>query len=252
MKELRDGMNKTNWIFLRGLTRGNIHWGDFESIFKKHCPNSNLEFLELPGNGTLNLEQTPTNPIEVIKILIAKSKIYSKYDSINLCGISLGGMIALKWSELYPEKFSSVNVINTSLNQFSPFYKRLLPNNYTKILINLILKNEEKNEFFILKTTSNKFQTTKKHLKKFSTFAKVHKITTQNILKQLILANKIKISNPPLVPLKIICSKNDRLVHFSCSEIISKKYQGIFFIHPSAGHDLPLDEPDWLIQKLLY
>ena len=96
MQALRDGMNRKRWIFLRGLTRGNIHWGNFPELFKNANPDNEVEFLEIPGNGFLNNEITPTNIIQVIDLLKSKSNFCKENVPINICGISLGGMIALK------------------------------------------------------------------------------------------------------------------------------------------------------------
>jgi pimeloyl-ACP methyl ester carboxylesterase len=243
-------MSRRNWIFLRGLTRGNIHWGDFPEIFKKITPEAAVEFLEIPGNGNLCNEITPINAKEVVDLIRKKSQFCQENLPVNICGISLGGMIALKWAELYPENTQSVTIINSSLKQFSPFYHRLLPANYVKILKAACESNISEQEKFILSVTSNKIQETSKYLKTFSDFATEHKMLKKNIVKQLILASKIHINKFPNIPLKVINSKNDRLVSSSCSEKIAINLNGKIFIHPTAGHDLPLDEPFWLSEVL--
>jgi pimeloyl-ACP methyl ester carboxylesterase len=243
-------MTNQNWVFLRGLTRGTPHWGNFPEIFQKLNPKALVEFLEIPGNGSLNLEKTPIHPKTVIHFLKERSLFCQNKTPFNICGISLGGMIALKWAELYPEDISSVVTINTSLSQFSPIYRRLLLSNYPRIIQGLMNGDSMTQEKIILEITSNKFSETKKYLPFFAEFSQQHKTSTLNFFKQLLLANNIKIHQHAKVPLKIICSKNDRLVHFSCSELIANALNGDLIIHPSAGHDLPLDEPEWLSQNL--
>jgi pimeloyl-ACP methyl ester carboxylesterase len=48
----------------------------------------------------------------------------------------------------------------------------------------------------------------------------------------------------------VIWSEKDRLVSSHCSQNIAKKFDASCFTHPTAGHDLPLDEPEWLTQIL--
>ena len=239
-----------NWIFLRGLTRGNIHWGNFPEIFLKINPDAKVEFLEIPGNGLLNNELTPTDPKLVIDLIRAKSSFCQNNLPFHLCGISLGGMIALKWAELYPQNIENLVIINSSLKQFSPFYHRLNPRNYGQIFLALLETSKIKQETIILKITSNKFNDNEIYLKTFSEFATNNKFLKENLIRQLFLANNIKIGNLSAIKIKIISSKNDRLVDFSCSNRIASNFGIKQIIHPTAGHDLPLDEPEWLARHL--
>lgn len=245
----RVGMN--NWIFLRGLTRGNIHWGKFPEIFKELNPSAVVEFLEIPGNGLLSDEPTSTDPKEVIDQIRNRSKFISNNETFNVCGISLGGMVALKWAELYPTEILSVATINTSLSQYSPFYHRLAISNYGKIIWGLLACDEKEQEKIILEITSNNFSKAAFYLESFSEFSKNHQVTKANFIKQLLLASNIEIKKFPNIPLKVISSKMDRLVDSSCSDEVAKALGAKQLIHPTAGHDLPLDEPVWLAEQLI-
>jgi pimeloyl-ACP methyl ester carboxylesterase len=251
MPEWSDGMSSNKWIFLRGLTRGNIHWGNFEEIFKRINPNAEMEFMEIPGNGFLHNEKSPINAKKVIDILRDKSKFSRQNLPFNICGISLGGMVALKWAELYPEEIASVAIINSSLRQYSSFYERLIPNNYAKLITALFNSDEAEQERIILTITSNKFEITKNYVEAFSVFSKKYHVSKTNFTRQLLLASSVKIENFPNIPLKIISSNYDRLVSSSCSDKIAKGLGGKQYVHPTAGHDLPLDEPEWLCEILL-
>lgn len=244
-------MNSNRWIFLRGLTRGNIHWAGFPSAFQGINPDAEMEFLEIPGNGYCFDQSSPLSVKKLIESLRSKSKFVQDKKSFNICGISLGGMAAMKWCEVYPEEIESVTVINTSLSQYSSFDKRLLPENYELLIRTLFLTNTYEQEKNVMKITSNKFNENRKYLEVFSEFSKQHEVTKINFLRQLILAKSVHIETIPLVPFKIINSTHDRLVHYSCSVEIAAKLGGDLITHPTAGHDLPLDEPEWLSEILV-
>lgn len=239
------------WIFLRGLTRGNIHWGDFPAMFLAKNPDAEVEYLEIPGNGLLSFEVTPLDPKFLIDLLKRKSHLARSNSTYHLCGISLGGMVALKWAELYPESIESVSVINSSLSQCSAFNKRLSPSNYLPLVKAIFEYDRYLQEEKILKLTSNSFEKNKKYLSSYAEFAVKHKVSTTNLVRQLILANNIQLQKFPKIKLKIFSSAQDRLVHSSCSVAIAKELSGRLSIHSTAGHDLPLDEPEWLIEQLL-
>lgn len=247
---MNDGMKTHNWIFLRGLTRGNIHWGSFPEIFQQHYPNDRVELLEIPGNGTQFDKSSLSNPAETIEFIRSQSQFCHNNEKFNLCGISLGGMIAMKWAELYPEEVISVAVINTSLKQFSPFYHRLRPSSYMSLLKALFSLETVTQETTVLKVTSNNFSVTSCQIGKFAEFTKTHPVSKVNFIKQLLLANNIKINQPFNIPFKVIFSEQDRLVSSQCSKKIAQQFNAKTFIHPTTGHDLPLDDPQWLAQTL--
>lgn len=244
-------MNNNRWVFLRGLTRGNIHWSQFPAVFKSLNPDAEIEFLEIPGNGYRSEESTPLTSKSLLDSLRSESTFVKNKQTFNICGISLGGMAAMKWAEKFPQEIASVSIINSSLAQYSSFYKRLIPGNYEVLLKTLFLTNTFEQEENILKITSNRFDERKNNLEAFADFSLHHQVTKLNFLRQLILAKSIHIGTIPLVPFKIISSRNDRLVHYSCSDEIAAKLGGVQFIHQTAGHDLPLDEPGWLSEILV-
>ena len=100
---------------------------------KKQNPKLEFEPIEIPGNGTLHQSRTPLNVEETIQSLQNQSSFLKKNNPINLLGISLGGMLALKWAELIPSQIENLIIINSSLKQTSSFYKRLRINQYFKL-----------------------------------------------------------------------------------------------------------------------
>lgn len=241
----------TNWIFLRGLTRGVVHWGKFAEIFKQRNPDGLIEFIEIPGNGTKSQLSTPISPKKLIDHLRAESSIIANKLDYHLCGISLGGMITLKWAELYPAKLQTINTINTSLSQFSSIKERMIPQNYLKVIGGLRESDPYEREKLILSMTCNHSGSIERNLSLFAEFSIAHPIKKSNFLRQLILARRIRINQLPPIPFRVICSDHDRLVSSKCSKIIAEKLNGKLLIHPSAGHDLPLDEANWLADILL-
>lgn len=237
------------WLLLRGLTRGNGHWGEFPELLQK--AGCEVELLELPGNGTQNSVISPMDPMQVLQILRSRCKWVESKDKFNLCGISLGGMIGLKWAEMFPDELESVVVINTSLGQLSPFYKRLMPINYWKIAVSLVSTDFLKLETLILQMTSNRVDKIAKYTLPFASFSSANKVSFSNFIRQIILANRVKIKTPLKVLTKVVYSAHDRLVSPACGRSVASFLNVRTFENPQAGHDLPLDEPEWLVSVLL-
>ena len=71
-----------------------------------------------------------------------------------------------------------------------------------------------------------------------------------NVLGQIIAAAKFKAPENISQNLLFLVSQQDRLVNFNCSLQMAKFYQCPYILHQSAGHDLPLDDPQWLALKI--
>lgn len=240
-----------NYIFIRGLTRGTIHWGEFKNLMIDKVGEGHCEFLEIPGNGELNMLDTPTNAKAVIEFLRKESKFIQMNKKVFLCGISLGGMISLKWLELYPDEINYVFAINSSLNDLSKMSQRFNMKLYPKMISMLLSKDHQKQQRFILELSSNDPINYDKYEKSFTDFAIKHPVKFKNFINQLLLAREVKINKVNPNKATIIYAYHDRLVDKSCSLAIAKKFNLLVLEHKTAGHDLPLDDPKWLLEKIL-
>jgi homoserine acetyltransferase len=70
------------------------------------------------------------------------------------------------------------------------------------------------------------------------------------LLKQLLAAARFSLRDFPKCPALVISSQNDNLVHPSCSTKLASHLSALAAIHPSAGHDLPLDDGPWLAREI--
>jgi pimeloyl-ACP methyl ester carboxylesterase len=52
------------------------------------------------------------------------------------------------------------------------------------------------------------------------------------------------------VPTLLLASQTDHLVNVICSTTLAQRWQCALHLHPSAGHDLPLDDGDWVITHI--
>jgi pimeloyl-ACP methyl ester carboxylesterase len=236
-----------NWVLIRGLIRSKYHWGSFPEKLKTKLKAERVECTEVPGNGYFSEQNTPDEIDMVISAL--RKQISFKSESFGIIGISLGGMLATKWAQLYPDEVSHLVLINSS-SSLSPFYKRLNPANYAKIIKNLAIANPAAMEKFILSATSNKKEFWLALLNDYIDFQKQHKVSLNNIIKQLQLTSQVDFLNTPKSKNLILTSKADRLVSSDCSTAIANAWNCKIYYHDEAGHDLPLDAADWIIEKI--
>ena len=210
------------------------------------CDSTNL--LQLSGNGFLHDEETPISIDTAVEKFRAQISDMGA-ESLGLVGISMGGMLATRWAQLFPNEISHLVLINSSSKK-TPFNQRLRPENYPGILKHLLLGNSAASEEFILRTTSNSEILWKPQLSENVEFLKAHPLKVSNFFRQLKLAGQTDFTKIPKVEKLILTSKADRLVSYKCSEKISQIWGCSIRYHETAGHDLPLDDGGWLVENI--
>jgi pimeloyl-ACP methyl ester carboxylesterase len=244
----------STWVLLRGLMRESRHWGGFPKLFEKQAGAANVVTLDLPGNGALHTHTSATS----IAAMAAYCREYlgkSGYaPPFRLLALSLGGMVAAAWSELAPHEIERMVLINTSLKPFSPFYHRLRPGNYPALIRFLLFGSAAQRERLILLITSNVASQSNDWeaiLDSWLGYAREFPVSPANILRQLMAAGRYRatLAKPP-VPVLLLASRNDRLVNVKSSLALAKSWNCPVRIHPHAGHDLPLDDGEWVSQQV--
>ena len=241
-----------NWIFLRGLTRETAHWGHFPDDFRQALSAASVITLDLPGNGQLHQLASLLSIgalVDFCRIELARRNVKPPY---FLLAMSLGAMVDAEWSCRFPKEIAGCVLINTSFYAFSPFYRRLQPRNYVPLLrLALLRSTPADTEKAILKLTSNRVAERENVIAGWVEARLQRPVNALNALRQLISALRYR-ARPasPAASLLILCSKHDQLVHAECSLAIASRWNCPLAVHPSAGHDLPLDDPDWVIEQV--
>ena len=235
----------TDIVLIRGLFRGKYHWGSFTEKLQAVFPHKHITAVDIPGCGDLSSEKSPCSIEGMVESIRSQLAFEAKVDIISL---SMGGMIALKWAEMYPAEVGSVVCINTSAKGFSPFYQRLRPKNYLKILSALWTRPFQR-ESLIYSVVSNK----KMDLDVVSHWESIdrqHPMRRVNFVRQLLAALRFQV-NKPDCRLLFISSIKDDLVSYQASQAMPIRWQVALVNNKQDGHDIPLDNPKWLCEQLL-
>lgn len=242
----KSGMEKNrNWILIRGLVRGSFHWHKFPEKLAKAFPNDTIHMFDIPGNGRRNTEMSPLSIDEYTDDLRFQAR---RLDRIHIVTLSLGGMIALDWLSHHPEEVEAAFISNTSLGDTGPFYKRLNYLNYPRIAKSFF-GDASIHEKLILDLTSNNLKVHPEVLPEFIALAGRFPVERANFFRQLYAAGRSRF-NPNLSRYKNLhftVSRNDRLVYSENTMNLCKKLGLNPLIHPWAGHDLTLDDPEFMV-----
>lgn len=236
------------WVLLRGFTREAGHWGEFLNVFQAQNPHDKILPLDLPGAG---LERDIDSPLSISEIteFVRKrlNELHPHEGQIHLLAISLGGMVASEWIAQDPGKIAAAVIINTSSSGLNPILERFSLKALLRFFFLPFFHFPKIRETVILRLTSNSSEKRKKAYPRWLALQKKNPISMRQMFRQLRAGAKYRVREiPPHIPVLLLTSTNDRLVNPNCSERLRDFWKVDLVYHPSAGHDIPLDDPEWL------
>ncbi|MFI8614487.1 alpha/beta fold hydrolase [Acidovorax sp. NPDC077693] len=240
------------WIFLRGLTRESAHWGSFVADFERALPGHAVTALDLPGNGALHRQPSPTTVAGMVAACRAGLARRGVAPPYHLLAMSLGAMVATEWARVAPHEVAGCVLINTSFQPFSAFYQRLRPRNYAALL-GLVLRprSPEQMEHTVLRLTSRRVADHGAAVAEWARVRRARPVSPANALRQLAAAARYRAPvAAPLQRVLMLASQRDGLVDVRCSIAIAQAWQVPLRLHPGAGHDLPLDDGAWVVEQV--
>lgn len=238
------------WLLLRGLMRDRRHWGGFVERFAAQFPDADTLTLDFPGNGERHAEQSLATIDQTSDFCRAELRRRGVAPPYRVLAMSMGAMVAASWAARYPQEIAACVLINTSLRPFSRFWERLRPGVYPSVL-KMALRGDdaEAAEALVLRLTSTRRDAGV--LADWAAWRRQQPVSKPNALRQLAAAMRyVAPRTPPATRLLILAGAGDRLVNPRCSHRLAAAWNAELRVHASAGHDLPLDDADWVLREV--
>jgi pimeloyl-ACP methyl ester carboxylesterase len=240
----------STWILLRGLTREARHWGSFPDLLRDAFPHAPVIALDLPGNGEFNAATSPLSAAEMAshcRKLIARQDLQPPY---RLLAMSMGAMVATAWAEQAPAEIEACVLVNTSFAAFNPLHERLRPRAWPTLLQLLFARNVRHREQLVFSLTSRLERAPPPLLDDWVAILRSRPVRAGNALRQLIAAARFRAPSHAPVSTLVLTGAGDSLVNARCSKEIARRWNCAIAMHPTAGHDLPLDEGEWVAREV--
>ncbi|NML18305.1 alpha/beta fold hydrolase [Azohydromonas caseinilytica] len=235
------------WVLLRGLTREAGHWGGFPQALARHLPGRVLT-PDLPGNGLLHRQASPLRVADMVASCREQLRAQGARPPFHVLALSLGSMVALDWARAHGDEIAAGVLINTSLRGVSPWTQRLRPAGLARLPALLLGRDDAAREAAILRLTSRRLTAPPPH---WLALRRARPVSRLNALRQLVAAARF---HPPpaapAVPLLLLAARGDALVDARCSQALAARWGLPLALHPEAGHDLPLDDEAWVVERI--
>ena len=240
----------STWILLRGLTRERRHWSSFPELLHHEFPHARVIALDLPGNGEFNNVTSPlrvTGMVSHCRNELARQGVRPPY---RLLTMSMGGMVATAWAQQFPAEIDVCVLINTSFAAFSPQHERLRPGAWLALLRLLFTRKARSKERLVFNLTSQLAYAPPALLDEWVGIRLSRPVRALNALRQLIAAARFCAPTSAPALTLLLASGGDGLVSARCSKEIARRWNCTIAMHPTAGHDLPLDEGEWVAREI--
>ena len=236
-------------LLIRGLSREQRHWGEFRPLLASRLTNPVLSY-DFAGCGELHHQRSPCSISALRQSVRAQLQHATEFNGrVHLVAISLGAMLAADWAAQFPAEVASITLINSSARPLSPFYQRLRWQNYP-LLLRTLFSRANSRERIILQLTSAAASQHAGVLANWQLWQQQRPLSIGNALRQLYAASRFEVPPAPQCPTLLLSSLGDKLVSPQCSVALAQHWQVAHRQHPWAGHDLALDDADWLSTQL--
>jgi pimeloyl-ACP methyl ester carboxylesterase len=246
-----------SWLLLRGLAREQRHWHGFGDLLRARAGATPVVLVDVAGVGTEH-RRRPLPSVEWMAHDLARrvpglATSSGRTPRWSVVGLSLGGMIALELCRLYPDRIERGVIINAS-SRLTSARARLRPGAALGLLRASLSPDPVYRERRVLGLTSALPALERERYARLAAeFPLDAPPSRWSVLAQLVAAACFA---PPArsalaARLHFVCSRGDTLVNPRCSRDLAARYGVASHEHPWAGHDLSLDDPEWLCRQIL-
>lgn len=247
------GAGSKTVVLLRGLGRWSDHWMGFEDVLAKEgCRVITVDNRGFGKSGAVTLAGSLSidQLAEDVAMIIAKEAP----GGAHIVGVSLGGMIGLSLAALKPQFVLSLMIVNSSVS--SAKMPRLTKKGLLA-LASVVARSKKGYETLAeaLLAPSSSPEKKMKLAKSWQLTDAAQKPKLSHVWAQLMAARKFS-GLPEMAaarcPVTIVKCAGDLFVDPKNSEFIQKNIRNAeLVIHPTAGHELAFDDPEWFKKAIM-
>jgi pimeloyl-ACP methyl ester carboxylesterase len=241
-----------NWLLLRGLAREQRHWGRFPEVLRARLPGDGVHCLDLPGTGSEHARQSPGSIRAIAADVRARWLALREQHGgpWSLCAISLGGMVAMQWCGDHPLDFVRAVLINTSAGNLSAPWRRIDLRVLPRVLRTLVSRDALGRQRNMLEMTTRLATNLPELAARWAKVQEESPIRRATVLRQLWAGARFRAPARIEAPVLVLAGARDPFTDPGCPKKVAAHFGARLEVHPDAGHDLPLDAPDWVAERI--
>lgn len=246
-----------HWVLLGGIARESARWGDAPAHLLQQLrrvqPAADLHLLDLPGTGKLWQERSPARVGELVEQLRQRARKLPK--PIGLVAGSGSAALATEWALRHPEEIGALVLLNPALRPFTTLLRSVRVKLWPTLLALLLGRRSPLalDERLFASTTSRRadVETLDSEWQRLSD---AHPVKLRNALRQGLAVWRYRASRRRPLGAKgrvlLLAGRKDEWFDWRVSQDISRAWGAALRLHPQGGHDLLLDDPDWVARSV--
>ena len=240
------------FVLVRGMKQDARHWLDLPDRLAD-AAGVPVVTLDLPGVGAARDVDPPRSVRGLTRGLREQLRAKAPADTRWVgVGLSLAGMAMVRWAVEAPDELAGVVLGNSSAAGLSAPWQRLRWTAWPQMVRTVFTRELSERERRSLGMVSNAPAERLDALAhRYARFAEEQPYTRRTFVRQLAAGATFRMPARVEVPTLVLCGGGDRFVSPRCSEALASRLGAPLHRHPTAGHDLAVDAPEWLISELL-
>lgn len=246
-----------NWVLLGGIARESARWGDAPMHLLQQLRRveggAQLHLLDLPGTGKLWQERSPSRVAELVEQMRQRARHLPK--PLGLVAGSGSAALATEWATRYPEEVAAMVLMNPALRPFTHLLRSVRLRLWPTLLALMLGRRSPLalDERLFASTTSRRadVETLDSQWQRLS---HEHPVKLRNALRQGLAVWRYRASRRrPLGAqgrVLLLAGRKDEWFDWRVSQAISRAWGAALRMHPEGGHDLLLDDPDWVARAM--
>ncbi|WP_374433847.1 alpha/beta fold hydrolase [Inhella sp.] len=243
-----------NWVLLGGVGRECARWPEAPQVLLQQLrrlePASQLRLLDLPGTGRRWQERSPSHAGELVDGL--RERVQNLEGPIGLVTSSVGAALATEWARRHPQDLAALVLVSPVLRPFTPLLRAVRPSLWPTLAALLMGRRSPwaLDERLFASTTNLRADVIGLD-SEWRRLRDEHPVKLRNVWAQGLAVWRYEASRRrPHGRVLLLAGRADQWFDWRISQAISRAWGAALRVHPEAGHDLLLDDPDWVARSL--
>ncbi len=216
------------WILIGPSIRGCDRWGqapeDLLRQLRRVQPYARLWTMDLAGAGLQLGVRSPAHVhllLEDLRGRLTQANVSMR--GVGLIGFSLGALVATEWARRYRDEVGALVLLNPAMRPFTHIVRSTRLGLWPKAFKTLLGRDIPTQQQVPLRTA-----------------------LSQGIARWRYEASKRR----PIGQVLLLVGQSDHWRDWRVGQRISRAWGAALRMHPSAGHDLLMDEPAWVARSI--
>ncbi len=254
--DLRAPAAPANWLLLGPLARECAFWDGASAQLVEHLravqPQARLFELDLPGTGSHWRESSASHIALLLEQLRDRVRQSGLVAPFGLIASSWAGCLATEWARRYPSEVGALVLISPAMRPFTRVLRSVRPSLWSTALALLLGRRSPLDrDQRLWRSHTQLRQPSAALLQQWRELRRLHPTRARTGLAQVMAVWRYQSSRRrPHAQVLLLAGKGDAWMDWRVSAAISRAWGAALRLHPEAGHDLLLDDPQWVARSL--